>query len=167
MIKLTSKVWKTRILMRSCSCEPFLNSTKNLFLHAHSLDCLCKAGASSWSWSINPNRTGNISLLLLWTASAQQAQLLVQLFFSITGPFLSSCLSVKCRVPGFFAEEEEAQIAERESDQGNVPRAWGVWEWLWNNVCPYLVGRARTEQTKVTSYCFSFLTRMHVLHFHI
>ena len=31
--------------------------------------------SGSWSCSINPNRTGNHSLLLLWTVSAQQAPL--------------------------------------------------------------------------------------------
>ena len=56
-------------------------------LSAPSLDCICKAGASSWSYSINLNRTGNLSLLLLWTVSAQQAPLPVQFFFSLPGLF--------------------------------------------------------------------------------
>ena len=44
------------------------------FLSASSLNFLCKAGASSWSCSINPNR--NLVLLLLpWTVSARQASL--------------------------------------------------------------------------------------------
>ena len=41
-------------------------------------DCLCKAGAIFWPCSINLNRTGNLSLLLLWTFSPQKAPLPVQ-----------------------------------------------------------------------------------------
>ena len=57
-----------------------------------------KAGARCWSCSINPNRTGNLSLLLLWTVSAQQAPSPFHLFFSIT--FQMSCVSTMCRVAG-------------------------------------------------------------------
>ena len=71
----------------------FPNKTRNLFLSrpvislCSSLYCLYKAGASSWSCSINPNRTRNISLLLSWTVSARQASLPGQLAYHFTGPF--------------------------------------------------------------------------------
>ena len=68
-------------------------------LSAPSLDCLCKAGASSWSCSINPNRTRNLSLLLPWTVSARQASLPGQLVYPFTGPFCYSCFSVKSCSP--------------------------------------------------------------------
>ena len=56
-------------------------------LSAPYLACLCKAGAHSWSCSINPNRTRNLSLLLPWTVSARQASLPGQLGYPLTGPF--------------------------------------------------------------------------------
>ena len=81
---------------------PFSNKIRNLFpkkdqkaLSAPSLACLCKAGASSWSCTINPNRTRNLSLLLPWTVSARQASLPGQLAYPFTGPFCYSCFSVK------------------------------------------------------------------------
>ena len=68
-------------------------------LSAPSLDCLCKAGASSWSCSINPNRTRNLSLLLPWTVSARQASLPGQLVYPFTGSFCYSCFFVKSCSP--------------------------------------------------------------------
>ena len=35
----------------------------------------CRVGATSWSWSINPNRKGNKLLLPLWTFSVRQTPL--------------------------------------------------------------------------------------------
>ena len=64
-------------------------------LSAPSLDCLCKAGTNSWSCSINPNMTGNLSLVSLWTVSARHASLPGHLIFLFTGTFYKSCLSVK------------------------------------------------------------------------
>ena len=63
-------------------------------LSVPSLDCHSKEGASSWSCSINPNRTGNLSLLLPWTVSASQASLPGHLVSHFTGPFCYSCFSV-------------------------------------------------------------------------
>ena len=68
---------------------------KECSLSAPSLDCVFKAEASSWSCSINPNRTGSLSLLLPWTVSARQASLPGQLVYPFAGPFLYSCFSVK------------------------------------------------------------------------
>ena len=68
-------------------------------LSSRSVDCVCKAGASSWSWSINQNRTGNLSLLLPWTVSARQVSLPGQLVSSFTGPFSYSCFSVRSYFP--------------------------------------------------------------------
>ena len=64
-------------------------------LSVPSLDCHSKEGASSWSCSINPNRTGNLSLLLPWTVSARQASLPGHLVSHFTGPFCYSCFYVK------------------------------------------------------------------------
>ena len=75
----------------------FLNKTRNLSLL--SPDCLCKAGASSWSCSINTNRTRNVSLLLPWTVSDTQASLPGQLVYPFTGQFCYSCFSVKSCSP--------------------------------------------------------------------
>ena len=68
-------------------------------LSAPSLDCLCKARASSWSCSRNPYRTGNLSLLLPWTVSARQASLSGQLVSPFAGPLCYSCFSVKSSSP--------------------------------------------------------------------
>ena len=35
----------------------------------------CRVGATSWSWSINPNRNGNKFLFPLWTVSVRQTPL--------------------------------------------------------------------------------------------
>ena len=69
-------------------------------LSAPSLDCLCKAWASSWSCSFNPNRTGNLSLLLLWFVSAQQAPLPVPANHSQTRPGISLCSLPILSLPG-------------------------------------------------------------------
>ena len=66
-------------------------------LSAPSLDCLCKAGASSWSCSIYPNRTRNLSLLLPCTISARQAPLPGKLINPFTGPF-SFLLLLFCKI---------------------------------------------------------------------
>ena len=64
-------------------------------LSAPYLDCVCMAGASSWSCSTNPNRTRNLSLLLLCTFSTRQASLSGQLVYPFTGPLCYSSFSVK------------------------------------------------------------------------
>ena len=64
-------------------------------LSASSLDCLCKAGASSRSCLINPNRTGNLSLLMPCTVSARQASLPGWLVSPVPGTFCYSCFSVR------------------------------------------------------------------------
>ena len=50
------------------------------YLSAPSLDCLCKAGASSWSCSINPNRTRNLSMLLCGLSLPDRPHSLVSYF---------------------------------------------------------------------------------------
>ena len=69
------------------------------FLSDSSFYCLCKAWASSWTCSINPSKTKNLSLLLPWTVSARQATLPGQLVHPFTGPFYYSCFSVKSCSP--------------------------------------------------------------------
>ena len=56
--------------------------------------------SSSWSCSFNPNRTGNLSLLLLWFVSAQQAPLPVPADHSQTRPGISLCSLPILSLPG-------------------------------------------------------------------
>ena len=74
-------------LLRSFSTQDQESVPKQAqeYLSAPALDCLCKARASSWSFSINPNRTGNLSLLLPWSVSARQASLPRLLVSPFTG----------------------------------------------------------------------------------
>ena len=56
--------------------------------------------SSSWSCSINTNRTGNLFLLLLWYVSAQQAPLPVPGNHSQTRPGISLCSLPILSLPG-------------------------------------------------------------------
>ena len=56
--------------------------------------------SSSWSYSFNPNRIRNLSLLLLWFVSAQQAPLPVPFNHSQTRLRISPCSLLILCLPG-------------------------------------------------------------------
>ena len=56
--------------------------------------------SSSWSCSFNPNRTGTLSLLLLWFVSAQQPPLPVPANHSQRRPGISLCFLPIMSPPG-------------------------------------------------------------------
>ena len=62
--------------------------------------CLPHSEGCAWSCSFNPNRTGNLSLLLLWLVSAQQAPLPVPANHSQTRPGISLCSLPILSLPG-------------------------------------------------------------------